>query len=176
MITTRPFFSKNGDERRFYDSNSEVCTSDRSSVCVAGNCTPNTLPLHLVAMRNNMPVLCMFLQRAHNITRASTDDATFAKCKAVLILQIFMRHILHYLALRNAFPEESANLLPSLNLLYGMGAEFDIENNAGETMRDVANSGILHVLRTSIWEGCDTMFLLTKLNISTLQWRWRGSA
>ena len=129
----------------------DFMTQTRKSVPAIGRqfvlleaCTPNTLPLHLVAMRNNMPVLCMFLQRAHNITRTSTDDATFAKCKDSLnTTDIYGNTPLHYLALRNAFPEESANLLPSLNLLYGMGAEFDIENNAGETMRDVANSGIL---------------------------------
>lgn len=106
--------------------------------------TQHTLPLHLVAMRNNIPVFCLFLQKAHHMTRDSVDNDTFEKCRQSLNARdIYGNTPLHYLALRHAFPDETATMWSHVNMFCGFGADLTIRNNAGESMGDVADSGVI---------------------------------
>lgn len=104
----------------------------------------HTTVLHIVAMRNNVPALFLFLKEAHALTPTSTDDATFARCAESLNHQdLYGNTPLHYLALRSAFPEEATVLQMRMETMRGFGADFQIGNKAGETVYDVLASGTL---------------------------------
>lgn len=78
------------------------------------------------------------------MTRDSVDDETFEKCRQSLNARdMYGNTPLHYLALRNAFPDEAPAVCSHVKMFCGFGADLTILNNAGESMQDVADSGVI---------------------------------
>lgn len=136
-----------------------------------------TTALHIVAMRNNVPVLFLFLKEAHALTPTSTDDAAFAKCAESLNHQdLYGNTPLHYLAIRLAFVEEAAVVQMRMETMRGLGANFEIANKAGESVYDVMRSGMVTCSSAPERGGVryhaatDTITHLTTVADSAPQW------
>ena len=94
--------------------------------------------LHIVAMKNNMPVLFYLLKRAHNVTRESVDNDTIARCADTLNFKDgYGNTAMHYMALRNGFVDEADEMRRCMHILRGFGADLKITNNAKESVHDV---------------------------------------
>ena len=101
----------------------------------------DTALLHIVAMKNNMPVLFYLLKSAHNVTRESVDDDTIARCADTLNFKDgYGNTVMHYMALRNGFLDESDEMRRCMHILRGFGADLKITNNAKESVHDVLRS------------------------------------
>lgn len=99
---------------------------------------PNTTALHIAAIRNNIPVLFFFIKSAHDISRAHLDAETMRQCADTLNTQdAYGNTVMHYMALRNAFEDEAANMRWHMTILYDFGANLSIANNANETVHNV---------------------------------------
>ena len=101
----------------------------------------DTALLHIVAMKNNMPVLFYLLKSAHNVTRESVDDDTIARCADTLNFKDgYGNTVMHYMALRNGFLDEADEMRRCMHILRGFGADLKITNNAKESVHDVLRS------------------------------------
>ena len=99
---------------------------------------PNTTALHIAAIRNNIPVLFFFLKSAHGISRTHLDAETMRQCADTVKTQDAYGHtVMHYMALRNGFEDEAANMRWHMKILYDFGANLSIANNANETVHNV---------------------------------------
>ena len=102
---------------------------------------PYTSCFHVVAIRNNIPMLFYFLKSAHNIQRYHITAATMKLCAMSFNCRdAYGNTVMHYLALRNAFEDECASMLEHMRLIVQLGANLDVLNNANESVHHVLNT------------------------------------
>ena len=102
---------------------------------------PFTSCFHIVSIRNNVPMLFYFLKSVHNIQRFNIDEQTMKQCAMSLNSRdVYGNTVMHYLALRNAFEDECAQMLEHMRLMIRFGANLNILNNANESVHHVLNT------------------------------------